>query len=113
MRGPMPLTYTTEARELPSLDEADHVVVRATGELDVVTSGRLRRSVTDAIRLAPARVVIDLGEVTFMDSSGLGALLAMRTLASGAGVAFSVTGPTRQVRRVLEMTGTYERLVDC
>jgi anti-sigma B factor antagonist len=91
--------------------EEDHVVVRALGELDAASSVRLRRLLADLIRLRTNAITVDMSGVEFMDSSGLGALLANRVAADGLGVGFGLVNPSRQVARVLEITGTYDRLV--
>jgi anti-sigma B factor antagonist len=55
------------------------VVVGAAGEIDIATADRLRIQVIIAVLLAatPPSVVIDLGEVEFCDSTGVGALVAI------------------------------------
>lgn len=97
--------------ELSCVHEDDHVVVHALGELDAASSVRLRRLLSDLIRTRTSRIAVDMSGVEFMDSSGLGALLANRVAAEGVGVEFGVTHPSRQVARVLEITGTHDRLV--
>ena len=58
-----------------------------------------------AIRPAPAVLVIDLGAVTFCDSTGLGTLLRARDDAAHQGAALHLAHPTRIVARLLEITG--------
>jgi anti-sigma B factor antagonist len=55
-----------------------HTVVRVAGELDVFTAGQLRQVLFDPVLCAGPRVVVDLDDVTFLDSTGVGTLVAAR-----------------------------------
>jgi anti-sigma B factor antagonist len=84
-----------------------------TGELDIATSGQLRAAMVYAVAVpGAATVIVDLAEVTFCDSSGIGALIQGRAAAAGHGVAYQVVNPTGAVRRVLEITGMLTELCD-
>lgn len=50
-------------------------IVDVEGEIDLFTVSQLRRAIGEAFRAHPEMLVIDLASVTFMDSSGLHALL--------------------------------------
>lgn len=50
-------------------------------------------------------LLVDLGGVTFMDSTGLNALLLARTEAARAGTTLHLARPSHTVARVLEITG--------
>jgi anti-sigma B factor antagonist len=50
-------------------------VIASEGEIDVSTVGAFRNALSEAARAGADRLVIDLSEVTFIDSSGLGALV--------------------------------------
>ena len=78
-------------------------VVHAGGEIDASTVHALDGAVTEAASLAPD-VVIDLAQVTFVDSSGLGALIVARTSASEHGGSMSLVSPPPAVRRLLGST---------
>jgi anti-sigma B factor antagonist len=58
--------------------ERGHTVVEVGGELDVFTSARLRTVLFDPVLCAGPRVVLDLGKVTFIDSTSIGVLVAAR-----------------------------------
>ena len=74
------------------------------GELDIATAPELRRLLT-GLRLRGHSVVLDLAEVTFIDSTGLSALMDAHFEAARDGWDFSVRHPSRAVRRVAELTG--------
>lgn len=56
------------------------------------------------------RLVIDLGDVAFIDSSGLGALISGLKAARQAGGDLRIARPTEQVRVVLQLT-TLDRVL--
>ncbi|HET7196286.1 MAG TPA: STAS domain-containing protein [Nocardioides sp.] len=78
-------------------------VVRAGGEIDASTVHALDAAITEAGSLA-SRVVIDLTRVTFVDSSGLGALIVARKSARERGGSMSLVCPPPAVRRLLGST---------
>ncbi len=82
------------------------------GELDMLLAEDLRAQWLPAVEQhRPERLVIDLSDVTFMDSSGLGLIVAVHNLQKRHGGVVVVTGPQRVVRRVLAISGI-DRVVD-
>lgn len=81
-------------------------VIRLSGELDVSSTAGVR-AVVDALVIDEARVhlVVDLTEVTFMDSSGLGALVRAQRRCRGLRGSFAVVCPDGPVLRVITLTG--------
>ena len=82
-------------------------VVRAGGEIDARTVHGFHDAVTEAAGLA-SHVVIDLADVTFVDSSGLGALIVARKSARDAGGSMSLISPPPVVRRLLGSTQLHD-----
>ena len=82
----------------------DLTVVRLDGELDIYTVAGFR-SELDALDPAAARIVIDLSEVTLLDSSGLGALVSLLNQARAGTGQLGLVCPHRRLRRVFEITG--------
>lgn len=62
-------------------------------------------AVREAISRAPGRLIIKLGEVSMMDSSGLRALLQSRRLCEQAGIALELADVSDCVARVISMSG--------
>jgi anti-anti-sigma factor len=83
------------------------VVVRPGGEIDAENAPELREVVTArlATQPAPAAIKIDLSEVGFIDSVGIGALVACFHAAAASGVALTVVNPTSYVHRILYISG--------
>ncbi|MEV6943954.1 STAS domain-containing protein [Streptomyces sp. NPDC051172] len=61
-------------------EQGDWTVLRVSGELDLVTSPVLRQRVHDVVADGRHGLVLDLSEVFFCDSSGVGVLIAARRL---------------------------------
>lgn len=80
------------------------IVVRLAGELDLYNADEVRAALTEACLRQPERVVVDLSEVEFMDSTSLGVLIeAKRRLARSD--AFALAAPGLEARRALETSG--------
>jgi anti-sigma B factor antagonist len=92
----------TEFHTEPQADDA--AVIRPSGRLNLVAAPRLRALVNDSVAAGRPRVVIDLSDTEFMDSSGLGALIAGLKSARQAGGDLRIAGVGPQARMVLELT---------
>jgi anti-sigma B factor antagonist len=92
------------------LDEPGAVRVVPHGELDRFSRRRLLAEVGRRLTDGAPLVVVDLGQTTMLDSSGLQALIELdRAAASGGHRIAFVPGPS-QVQRVLRLTGMLDRL---
>ncbi|MFC7306307.1 STAS domain-containing protein [Streptomyces monticola] len=61
-------------------EQGGWAVIQVSGEMDLVTSPILRQRVHDAVADGRRSLVLDLSEVLFCDSSGVGVLIATRRL---------------------------------
>jgi anti-sigma B factor antagonist len=94
--GPVEMVTTTA--------ECDgKVVVSVEGDVDLVTSEELRQVLEGAVRLNP-HVEVDLTGLTFIDSSGLSALVEGHRAARDAGGVVVLRNPTSMLRRLLDIT---------
>jgi anti-sigma B factor antagonist len=75
------------------------------GEVDVTSAERLRGHLAGALDHRPAALTVDLGGVTFLDSTGLSALVYAHLRATDENIPLMVTNPRPQVRRLLDVTG--------
>lgn len=82
------------------------VILRLSGELDVTNADEVRAAVTAAMGSEPARVIIDLAALTYMDSSGVALILSVAQAADEV----EIRRPTAIVRRLMELTGITEIL---
>jgi anti-anti-sigma factor len=79
--------------------DGERAVLSLQGELDLARRVEIVTAVTNLVADGVTSLVIDLGEVSFMDSSGLSALLEARRL----GAELSLRNPTDRVRRLLDV----------
>jgi anti-sigma B factor antagonist len=91
--------------------EHDEPIISARGEVDIATSGELEDQVMGALGGTGSRLVVDLAEVTFIDSSGLNALVRGRRAAAEQGARLILRAPGPQVRTALQasaLDGVFE-----
>jgi anti-anti-sigma factor len=80
--------------------------VAVAGEVDLATASALRERLLRVLHdRSPDLIDVDLAGVTFLDCTGLGALVAVRNAAVQVGQQVRVSHPQPIVRRVLEVTG--------
>ncbi len=92
-------------------DQVGHAgVVRVRGRLTMAAAGELKAAVDREVAAGRTLVVIDLAGTTFLDSSGLGALVGGLRSARAAGGDLRIAGVGPQVRTVLELT-TMDRVL--
>ena len=104
----------------PSLRDALYVEVNydgaativVVGEFDVTGTARFWASVSEALATQPSSVIVEARGLTFIDSSGLAALIRAREAADEAGVAFRVDEPSPPLRRIAEVAGVEDLLLD-
>ncbi len=68
------------AFKVTGVEQDEWTVLRVSGELDLVTSPVLRQRVHDVVAQGHHDLVVDLSDVFFCDSSGVGVLIAARRL---------------------------------
>ena len=84
--------------------QGDAYVVRLAGELDLYNAAQVREALTGAASDSASRVVVDLSEVEFMDSTALGVLIEARRWLNNRR-AFLLAAPGLETRRALEISG--------
>jgi anti-anti-sigma factor len=80
------------------------------GEVDVSSSQLLEDAVVDACSAGAKEVVLDMGGIEFMDSTGLRAILRSRALCEEKDCDYRVTPAQRPVERTLAVTGVRAKL---
>ncbi len=93
------------------------VILRADSVIWLALSGELDLAFSSSARLALERaqseaslVIVDLARVEFMDSTGVHMLLEAQARARRDGTRLVVASPSAVVRRLLDLTGTVDRL---
>jgi anti-sigma B factor antagonist len=84
---------------------AGRCLLAVAGDVDITTADQLAQAGLRAVTEHPTRtLVLDLREVTFMDSTGLNALLTLRDAATRAGTQLRLRDIPRQVQKILAIT---------
>jgi anti-sigma B factor antagonist len=89
------------------IDTGEHgpwALVSVAGEVDLATSPELRAAL-DAAIAASSQLVLDLSQVTFLDSTGLGVLVQAHQRALEDGSQLRLVVVESNVRRVIDVTG--------
>jgi anti-sigma B factor antagonist len=84
---------------------ADHVVLEIGGEIDVYTAPRLRERLTEMLAAGEKHVVVDLGRVEFLDSTGLGVLVGTHRRLRASEGSLSLVCPHERLLKIFRITG--------
>ncbi|TMD97492.1 MAG: STAS domain-containing protein [Chloroflexi bacterium] len=79
-------------------------VLAPTGRLDVAGAPALKEAIGEVVRNGPPKVVIDMEGVSFVDSTGLGSVIAALKQIRNSQGELRLAAPNQQVRVVLELT---------
>lgn len=82
-------------------------LLRLSGEIDLAAAPDIVTAGTTALASSD-ELVIDLGAVTFLDSTALGALIELNNAATDKGATFTLRNVPDRVHRILDLTGLSE-----
>lgn len=88
----------------------ESIIVAAEGEVDVSCASELRDAIDEALSAQPAGVIVDLAQVPYIDSTGIGVLVGAAHRAIDTAVPLRVANPQRNVKRVLGMLRVTDEL---
>ena len=97
-----------ETEDILTLDVTthdDHAVVSVSGELDLATQSELRTCLNDLIVAGHVNLVLDLSACSFVDSTGLGALIGARRRVHAFHGSLRLVCPMDAVMKVFTITG--------
>ena len=80
-------------------------VIGVSGEIDLASAPYLGDALTAAIDIGHGPVIVDLAEVTFMDSTGLGVMVSAHKRLARAGRQLRLRSPSAKVTRVVTVSG--------
>jgi anti-anti-sigma factor len=94
--------------------EPDRMVLRLHGELDLASAPLLQSEIESAEAAEAQLVVLDLDELTFIDSTGLRIILAAHERSRERGQMLALTRGSQQVRRLMSITraGAHLRIIE-
>ena len=94
---------STEA--IKSIERVDSgTIVKLTGDIDMHRSRGVHQSLLDLCREQPAKLVLDLREVDYMDSSGVGTLVDIYRKVNAYKGMLALVGPNPRVRNLFQIT---------
>ncbi len=80
------------------------VLAGLTGELDHHACEEIREELDGILRMSSTKaMILDMSGVSFMDSSGMGLLLARSRLAADRGVSLAIAGAAPEIRKLISM----------
>jgi anti-sigma B factor antagonist len=82
-----------------------YAVVSVSGEVDVATAPELRHQLLELVSAGKTKVIVNLGAVGFLDSTGLGVLVSTVKRLRSDGGDLAVICASAQILRVFEITG--------
>jgi anti-sigma B factor antagonist len=86
--------------------------IEAAGEIDLENAGALASACAELLEQSGVTVEIDLGRVSYLDSSGISAMITLLRALESRGGRLRVSNPTGIVARVLELSGVLPILTD-
>ena len=87
------------------------LIVRITGDIDHHSAQAIRAEAdAEMEKCHPERMILDLTETEFMDSSGLGLILGRMRKAGERGVLFQLLNPSDQVMKILRLSGVEKQI---
>lgn len=95
--------------QLESRETGDGASVTVRGEVDMATAPQLRDTLMALVDAGVTRVALDCRGLDFLDSSGIGVLIAVRKRLGDDG-SLTLEAPPAHVRKVLELTGVTEHV---
>ena len=93
------------AFSVTSADVSSVIVLRLQGELDIHFAPRLEEEIRDHLSAGRVLIVLDLSEVSYVDSTGLGVMIGALKNLQAAGGGLALAAPTTRIVRILQVTG--------
>ena len=90
---------------ISTIATGDICTVHVTGEVDVSNADELRSALDRALASGASAVEVDLAEVPYIDSTGIGVLVGTSQRAADAAKSLAVVNPQHNVVRVLNLLG--------
>lgn len=94
------------------LNREDALIMKISGEIDHRYATRIRREADRKIVTYPYKpFIIDLTDVTFMDSSGIGVIIGRYKLVKSFGSKVGIVSTDKSVGKILDMSGI-KKIID-
>ncbi len=90
--------------------DTERALISVAGEVDVSNADELRAPLDTALDSSAASIEIDIAQVSYIDSTGIGVLVGAARRAAEQGREFALLHPQANVERVLTLLGVIEEL---
>lgn len=90
--------------ELEVRAHGDYHVITARGEIDIAAVAPLRDTISERVVAGDVHLILDLDEVTFLDSTGLGVLIGARRKVHAFKGSFSIVCRSEKLKRLFVIT---------
>jgi anti-sigma B factor antagonist len=80
-------------------------LVSLKGEVDIYSIGKFRESIEERIKTQAPEIILDCTELSYMDSTGMGALIELRNKAKEMGQKLIMMNPRPNIKKLLNITG--------
>ncbi len=95
--------------QVTSQEINDTLVISLAGELDEHSANYVRDLMDNLMSESNARqVIVDLGQLDFMDSTGIGVMIGRYKKMKSRGIPIFVTNPSKQIDKIFMMTALYD-----
>jgi anti-sigma B factor antagonist len=95
----------TDAFSIEVRQGTDECVIAVAGELDLYDAEKLREVLSPLVEEPGATIVVDMSELSFVDSTGIGVLVAMLKRARAGDGDLVLRRPSERITAVLSLTG--------
>ncbi|MEO1401614.1 MAG: STAS domain-containing protein [Cyanobacteria bacterium J06635_1] len=85
--------------------ENNSIIIQPEGSVDINSSDALRREILDGVNQGSQTILIDCQDITFMDSSGLSAMVMALKLARDANIRLALCSVSEQASLLFRLTG--------
>jgi anti-anti-sigma factor len=90
------------------LKSRDAWIVKAVGEITASTSTKLRKTIDGMCDAEALSMIVDVEDISAIDSAGLGVLASAAKRVGAKGLSFCLVGPSASVRQALRAAGLLE-----
>lgn len=90
---------------ITTVADGDPAIVALTGELDIASAPKLEDHLRDLVDAGRFRLIVDLADLSFCDSTGIGTLVRANNDCLSRGGYLRLAAPSRHVARVLAVVG--------
>lgn len=97
--------------QLQTRQEAGAQIVAVNGDVELHSAANLRQELQRVCEQPHVHCIVDMSEVPFIDSTGVGVLVGALKRAHEQGGTLTILAPQPRVRRVFEITGLLDSLI--